>query len=459
MPADEVQRRRWIGYAICLAGFVLTFAAFSPGMMSPDSIASLNEGRSGIIYDQNSPLMSFIWGLLDQILEGPVLMFTLQIAIYWTAVACLWEAVYRESFLLALGAVAAAFLPHMLSQLPVIWKDVGMAVTLFLAVALIYVARKKRSRIALAISPLFLFYAFSARLNAVTAVLPIAIWSGFVATSVFDLGRSWIGSTTIGVAYFCLLILAALGAQWIITGGRTSYPFQYVMLYDLAAISLATGEPRVPSYVAEDENFSMEKLRQNYAPTTVGGLVYNEQAADGRAPMTFSEDPNDIAELRSTWRQQVFSEPLAYLAHRASVFAQLIGLRRSVSLQYWDLELTRNPSEYPIERNPANRILTGYLGAFRRPVTQSFFFRAIVWILAGVFLLYRAMRSKFSGDWAFVSVLAASSLLYIFAYFIVAPAADFRYIYWPAIASTVAVVFGIYLLRKGAVGSPADVSA
>lgn len=420
--------------------------AFYPGMMSADSIASLGEGRSGIIYDQNSPLMSFLWGKLDSVIAGPGLMLTLQLGIFWSAAALLWEAVYRESLGLGIASVLFPFLPQILSQLPMIWKDVGLAVTLFLAAVLVYWASKNRSSIPLFLSPVFLFYALAARLNAFPAVLPVAIWTGFVAGSVFGFGKR--PSLIVGLAYCVALFATVQLVQASITGGRTSYPFQFVLLHDLAAISAANSEPRFPDYVVENKNFSIEGVKENYRTTTVGDLVYaNESSANKPPVLAVVEDGQKIGDLRRVWGEQVAKNPAAYLKHRLGVFAELIGLRRSVSFQYWDLGLERNPAEFPIAKNPANALLTGYFRIFQRPVMQTFFFRAFIWIVLCGFFVYRSLKSGLRGDWTFVFVLSASSLLYIFSYFFTAPAADFRYVYWPAIASAIVVIFGVYLLR------------
>jgi hypothetical protein len=252
----DIQNKRLIGYVICALGFSVMLWAFYPGMMSADSVASLGEGRSGIIYDQNSPLMSFLWGKLDSVIAGPGLMLTLQLGIFWSAAALLWEAVYRESLGLGIASVLFPFLPQILSQLPMIWKDVGLAVTLFLAAVLVYWASKNRSSIPLFLSPVFLFYALAARLNAFPAVLPVAIWTGFVAGSVFGFGKR--PSLIVGLAYCVALFATVQLVQASITGGRTSYPFQFVLLHDLAAISAANSEPRFPDYIVENKNFSIE---------------------------------------------------------------------------------------------------------------------------------------------------------------------------------------------------------
>jgi len=449
MMGIVIQQKRFVGYLICLLGFGLTLFAFYPGQMSPDSIASLNEGRSGIIYDQNSPLMSYLWGCLDQLVAGPGLMLILQVAAFWLAIALLWEATHRESVLLAVALILFPFMPQILSQLPVIWKDVGMATALLMAVSLVYLAQKRKSKFALLLSPVFLLYAFAARLNSIPAVLPIAIWSGFVAASLFDLRISRVGSTAIGISYFALMLAVAFAVQMSITGGRTSYPFQFVMLYDLAAISLSNNETTFPAYIAESKDFSMEKVKANYDSTTVGGLVYEGQTRNGEAPaLLVTEDAQNIADLRAKWFEQIAAPPAVYLHHRLGVFAQLIGLRRSVGFQFWDLDLSRNPSEFHIETNAANGILTSYFRLFQRPVMQTFFFRGIIWILCCAYIFYRGWKSRLQGDWSFAFVLAASSLLYIFSYFVTAPAADFRYIYWPAIASAIAAIFAIYLIRR-----------
>src|SRR6185369_15247028 len=114
MKEIDNRRRQMIGYLICFFGFGLTLWAFYPGMLSSDSIASLGEGRSGIIYDQNSPVMSFLLGALDQIISGTGLMLILQVSVFWSSIALLWRAVYQRSFLGGLAIVLFPFLPQIL---------------------------------------------------------------------------------------------------------------------------------------------------------------------------------------------------------------------------------------------------------------------------------------------------------------------------------------------------------
>ena len=441
-----LQRKQMIGYLICFFGFGLTLWAFYPGMLSSDSIASLGEGRSGIIYDQNSPVMSYLLGWLDEIVSGTGLMLILQVAVFWTAIALLWRVVYRRSLVAGLAIVLFPFLPQILSQIPAIWKDVGMAIALLMSVTLVFLAKKTGSKTALLLSPIFLFYGFAARLNSLPAVLPIAIWSGFVAASLFQT-RGGYTPAALGVAYFVVMIGVVQIFNIVVTGGRTSYPFQFVLLHDLAAISTATDKAKFPSYITEHDGFSMDAVKAKYTTASIGGLVYiNPDHPNVIPALAVTEDASQMRELRSTWWNAVASHPIIYFGHRVKVFAQLIGLSRSVTNQYCDVSY--NPPEFSIVENSAGNFLTSYFGIFRRPVMQTFFFRGFLWLLACAYFGYVALKMRLRRDWDFVFVLAASALLYTAAYFVTAPAADFRYIFWPAIASGLAIIFGIFLLRQ-----------
>ena len=446
MKEIDNRGKQMIGYLICFFGFGLTLWAFYPGMLSSDSIASLGEGRSGIIYDQNSAVMSYLLGGLDQIITGTGLMMILQVAVFWIAIALLWRAVYQRSLIAGLAIVLFPFLPQILSQIPAIWKDVGMAIALLMSVALVFFAKKTGSKAALLLSPIFLFYGFAARLNSLPAVLPIAIWSGFVAASLYQL-RGGYTPAAIGLSYFVVMLGLVQIFNIVVTEGRTSYPFQFVLLHDLAAISAATDKAQFPDYVTTREGFSIDAVKAKYTTASIGGLVYvNPDHPEVIPALAVTEDAGQIRELRSTWWNAVTSHPMIYLSHRLKVFAQLIGLSRSVTNQYCDTSY--NPPEFSIPENPAGNVLTGYFGLFRRPVMQTFFFRGFLWLSACIYFGYVALKYRFRRDWDFVFALAISALLYTAAYFVTAPAADFRYIFWPAIASGLAIIFGIYLLRQ-----------
>lgn len=442
--------RVWIGYAVCVSGLALTLWSFFPGAMSPDSAASLSSGRTGVYYDVNSPIFSYIWGRLDEIVPGPALMFVLQNTVFWIAAAVFWQLSYRRSIWLGMALAGFGFAPHILSTLTFVWKDVGMGAALFLAVALIYFARSKKSRLALFLSVPFLFFGGASRLNAVGAVLPIAIWSGFVAADIFRIGPGKTRPLFFGACYFVVL---AAGAYWVtysLTRGRTTYPFQQNYLYDLAAVSTAKGEMNFPEYIVTDPMFRPELVRERFNQRSISDLIYKDIPQPGDRPiLRLTEDPTEIESLRSKWFETVRANPIVYLKHRAAIFAGLVGLDRSVGASQLDRGFADNPPEFKGVVNAGYRMLMTYFGAFRRPVAQTLFFRAFVWLAACCYFLYRSTRGGMQGDRGLIAALASSGLIYTAAYFPTAPSTEFRYLFWPAIASMVVIIFGIFHLSAG----------
>jgi hypothetical protein len=447
--AARVQDKWYTGYLICICGFALMIWSFYPGMMSPDSVAALSAGREGTFVDINAPLMSALWAALDRLIPGPGAMFILQTALFWAGAAVFWKAAYRESTFLGLALVLFAFLPHILSQTMVIWKDIALGASLFFAAALLYYAKKSGSKAALLISPVFLFYAYAARLNAFPAVLPLAIWSAFLFYRIFERSRSKLIAALTGIAYFSLLTVAVYAVTYGLTGGKSVYPFQQIYLHDLSALSIEKGQPLFPEYIRNDAAFSQERVAERYNERSVSDLIYPDVPNAGDRPvLKLTQDAGQAAELRQAWTSAIKDDPAGYLKHRARVFAQLTGLGRSVTAPYWVQGFSSSPAEYRGAGNAGTYVLMKYFGAFRRPFPQTFFFRAFIWVILCGFFLYKAVRRRLTGDWDLVFVLSASTLLFTFAYFPTTPSTEFRYLFWPAISSALTVIFGVHLLRR-----------
>lgn len=446
---DNLKNKNYFGYVLCFLFFGFVIASFYPGMMSPDSIANLTDGRRNIYYDLNSPLMSFIWGRLDKIVEGPALMLIFQNLLFWIGCAIFWRTAKEQSFKLALFLILFALMPQILSQLTTVWKDVAMGASLFLAAALIYHAKVFNAKRSLLISPIFLFYGYAARLNALPAVLPLTIWSGFIFCRIFEIGKPKFAPAFIGIGYFFAVSVAVYSAIYSLTGWKTIYPFQQNYLYDLAAISKYRDENLFPGYIRNQENFSFESVKSRYNERSVSDLIFDDVPNQGdKAVLKFTIEPEQIVELKQKWRASVFENPSFYLKHRTSVFMQLVGLKRAVTRPFWDIGFASSPPEFRGNENAGYKILMKYFSAFRRPFPQTFFFRSFIWLILCSYFCYKAVRRKFRDDWDLVFVLSTSCLLFTFLYFPTTPSTEFRYLFWSAISTSIAVIFGIYLLRK-----------
>jgi hypothetical protein len=377
-------------------------------------------------------------------------MLLLQNLVFWCTAAFLAFLARTRSTFLSVSLALIGFMPQIISQLSTIWKDVALAVALFACCSLLFYAAEKKSRAALILSPVFLFYGYAARLNSFPAVLPIAIWSVVVALRIFDirLGAGWrrtFGSLSLGLVYFVLLSASVYLTIDRLTDGKSTYPFQQVYLYDLAAISVSRSEPLFPAYVLEHGHFSLENVKTEYN-TRVNSLIFGNRPNLGDPPiLPLSTDPEQVDELRTMWLNVVSSNPGSYFLHRWKVFSQLIGSNfRPITAPYFVQGFEGNPAEFQAAPNFINRILMAYFHVFR----NSPFFMMFLWLAADIFFAYKALKNRLSGDWEFVFVLSASSILFTAAYFPTTPSTEFRYLFWPAIASAIVVLFGIHLGKR-----------
>jgi len=416
-------------------GFTLSVIAFYPGAMSFDSVLQLQQARAWHFDDAHPPLMAVLWGTMDRIVPGPFGMLLLHNAAFWAAAAVYWRTLRKKSVAWAIVLLAVLLLPQVWSILSVIWKDTGMGVALFLASALLYYARRTGSHITLACSVPALFYACAVRHNAVVAVLPLCLWSGFIAASSLPRLRRIL----IGLVYFLVLTVSVVALNKALVKGNKIYIEQALWLYDLAGISKRQNTPIFPPYVMASEHFSMERMVAAYSPRRVDFLISNFGRADIKPPLIQTRDPQQVAELRSVWVNAIARYPAAYLKHRTKVFLNLIGIEAEAD--YFLPYIVQTPDENPPPYRPArvSYALKSYISG-----RETFLlFRGWIWVMLSVFLLYQSARARLRGEMEAVFVLTSSGFLHCAGYFVYAPANDYRYIWWTVLAATIAAILSI----------------
>ena len=443
---------KWVGYFLCLFGFILVVTAFSPGYMSPDSTDNWIQSRQGVFRDINAPFMAYFWGLTEKLIPGPKIMFLLQNIIFWSGLLIFWWLARRKSKVLGFCIVIIGFMPQIMSQLSTVWKDVGLGASLILVSALIYYSSQTKNNLVLLLTPVFLFYGYAVRLNSAPAILPIVIWSIFVLFRNLRIVDKATKKTKVFIPIFVSLIYFALltGTVYFvnktITKGKTTYPYQQIFIYDLAAISKARNKVLFPDYATKSENFSLKNVAKEYNLRSVNNLIYGDKPKDGDKPIILlTYNSKEIEQLKGYWLKTVKENPSIYLKHKWNVFAQLIGFtRNTVSNPYWDLGFDTNPPEFRAEPNSLNTILMEYFFRLRK----FFFFRGYFWLLLTFYFLYRSIKARLKDDWEIVFYLSLSSILFAFAYFPTTPSTEFRYLFWTAIASAIVTVFGSFLILK-----------
>ena len=424
-------------------GVALTVAVFAPGYMSPDSVAQLVEARAGAYTDWHPPVMSALWSLLDAVIPGPLGMLILQVTLFFLGAYLLFRAVKLPAKAAVLLVFAVAFYPPHLSNLVVIWKDIGLGVALLLSLSLLLHAAARRSGWLACLSWGLLTYGVAVRHNAPPAALPIGLLAGALALRRWP----WLGNTmprvppaakalALGLLITGSCVLAGRMANRALARGRESHPVQQILLHDVLAVSIATGTPLLPRYFTNGDT-STNLLRRLYTPNEVPMFCC------GSTPLRLGTTTSrQLAELRTSWRRALALAPVAYLKHRLAVLASLDGVGRpTVCLPFWtgivpnDMGLTYH----------GNRIQARWARLLER-VEDSVMFRG--WFVTALLVLLAVLAGWHLGLPHPATVLALSGLLYELPYLFVATTCDFRMHWWSSVAAACAAVLLVFALTQ-----------
>jgi hypothetical protein len=421
----------WLQAIICILGFAACLIAFWPGFMSADSIDQYAQAKSGVYQDWHPPLMSLVWSRLLFFSDGPAPMLVLHLGLIWLA---LWLLARRFSsnphatWLFPL----VGLLPWIVNFEGVIWKDVGLASSWLLAVALI--AHKPKQRVLQVAIGLLIFYGIAVRHNAIFGAPPL----------VFLFLRDGIGLTSSNLrvaVYAVALSLGFVGASSLVNasiGARRLYPVSALMIDDLHNVSVRTGRNFLPATLRVDAEL-IEKCRDAHMAVVNcyqrKGWVRGDTAVAPGHFRGFVSSDDEYAEVRARWLQTLKREPAVYLKTRLSSFASLMG--RDAPYYYWQAGTSKNNLGMTQTPNVLTRALEAgvRVTAMRTPIFMMPYF----WTLLGLILVGVAKLRKESDGRPLVLALLTSAVLYTVAYLPITAAADFRYVYWSVVATNVAL--------------------
>src|SRR6478752_158826 len=172
-----------VPWLIAIVGFAFDIAAYWPGQMSFDSAYAWWQARGGSTTDIAPPMFVFVWRIADALHEGPAPMFALHLALFWSGLALLATALRLSAWRAVVLMLVVAFAPVLWLLRGHVWTDVGLFSALLFAVGALAQARATRLRRWMLVAILALIYAAGVRHNALPAVLPIAVWLGWIAMS------------------------------------------------------------------------------------------------------------------------------------------------------------------------------------------------------------------------------------------------------------------------------------
>ena len=151
-PERPLLQRRFLmvsAAALLAVGFGLTLLIFYPGVMTYDAKFVYEDIAKGTLGDWQSPVMGWLWGLIDPIAPGAASMFLLIAATYWLGFGVLSLVLASRGKASALLLPLLAMTPPALAVAGIIWRDVLFATCWLLAATVAFAASEQRSPIRL----------------------------------------------------------------------------------------------------------------------------------------------------------------------------------------------------------------------------------------------------------------------------------------------------------------------
>lgn len=420
---------------ILAVGFVVLVIFAFPGFMSTDSVAQLDQARTRLYNNAHPPLMAFLWGLLDAVVAGPLLMLLAQVALFLGGLYGILRQVLAPRAA-AITAVAILWFPPIAGIMAVVWKDCQMAAYLMAGFALL-LSPRRRVRLG---GLLLITAACAFRHNAFAASVPLV----GLAFEWQPGARWWKRYLIAGVA-----AVATFAAATVVNRALVVEEVHMTPAYTDIVGVLAFSAPRTdedlrhvlrdtPLLVTEEIHATARRLydpRNSYHLTRGDDRMFDDATT-----------PVQQAALARAWKEMIVGDPHAYLSHRLEVFKELLGLSER---GLW------SPVFFGFVEHPDQAKAIGHDAApstfqlriherFVRLIEETPVFAPWMYgILAIVFLL------AFARDRISVTLLV-SGLLYELSFFPTAGTPDCRYSHWMITCTVLAgVIIFVRRLERG----------
>lgn len=415
----QTERFRILGL---LAAFGIVFwVTFYPGFMSIDSIKQFEMSQSLHFNDWHPPLMSWVWSILAFFFPGPSGMLALHTALVWLAVY-LWWSNFKHRANSWLVCVIP-FLPWVLNFAGVLWKDVGLAFSLF-ALSGLVLRQRSPGKVLLALT--LVFYAINLRHNAIFAVFPILMLLSYRWLD----KRSCIKALIISGAIIFLACYAGNVFNYQVLGAQKTSPSSYMMVDDLAYLSIKNNESYLPGVeIDEIRECAALELGQNRLVGRV--FCLSNQPSYKKANSLQSK-------LKSIWLAKIIAHPSDYLEFRMAAFSYLLRTPNDPPYYLWHPGIDENSLGF--KKNPNGLTLVAEKAVKGTAVAAPFLFKPYWWLLSSLLLLGATFCMAPSQSVLAAQALLASSIVYILGYLPVTPMADFRYVYWSVIATSLTFI-------------------
>jgi hypothetical protein len=423
--------------ALLAAGFGLTLLIFYPGVMTYDAKFVYEDMAKGTIGDWQSPVMGWLWALIDPIAPGAGSMFLLIAATYWLGFGVLSLALAFRGKASALLLPLLAMTPPALCLVGVIWRDVLFATCWLLAATVAFAGCERSLPIKLtgqALALVLVIFGVLLRPNALLAAPILAAYAVWLSQA--SLRKTAIFYIPAAIGFFAVVQLVYYG----MLDAKRQHPLQTIMIFDLGGISHFSKENQFPVDWSESENTML--LNSCYKPT-LWDIYWRLEPCD--FVMRKVEREKGLfgtSAISKAWLAAILHHPIAYLQHRSAFMWNFLA---ADNLTMWTADV-----EHPTKNVFADRTAFNALVSAHDVLKPTPFLRAGFWLLACVVIACLGWRRSSRREAAFALAVCGSATIYLLSFYALGVASDFRYGYWAVLAAIAGGVVVISGGRKGA---------
>lgn len=428
---------------VAVSMLVLLIVIFYPGYMSPDSISHL-EQATGVAHltDWHPPVMTRLWGVLIGITSHISSMLIFQLALIIAAMFVLSVLIYRHTRnrAWALSTYMILLLPNIVNIAGVIWKDVQMAFSLTLAVILIWFiisSKKSLGRVAVygivGLALLLILYAGMLRHNALFAVLPILFVLPRLSTKRLPV---WSGFTCVIIG-----LVVTIGATAVINQpSEKTHPITAVQLDDIVHVANFDRE--------QHGRWSMYKKVHDTCRDKTKDIMNSYIICTTAAQREVLK--NEHQGVFNDWLSTIVRHPIRYASYRLATFS-IFFFPQPERMYIFQPGIEQNQLGVAVKNEYAISGLAAYVkGGAQANIPMIF--QPWLYLAVLVFIYYKSGRIREHMQRRFIRAVALSGLVYIMAYFPMAVAVDYRYMYWSVFAAILSGLFTILLSRPKTAG-------
>ena len=410
-------------YGVASLIFFFCCLLFYPGIFSSDSIDQLNQAINSSYASWHPAIMAIVMHYLYKPF-GIGGIFIIHQFLYWLAWTLFFDLVLRKRKIryLFLGFFTPLFLISL-----TVWKDTGTLVSLFLSVVLITIyLRNKRTLLLIPIC-ILLFYGFNVRTNGFITVSSL-IFSIFLCFFLFkQLKTIWIILNSLVLSgVFCILFFSLnlyINQQYRVVEVNA---LPSLVLWDVAGINHHLGLNNIPppkwAIRNSDSNNWIEQYKPNYC-----SICWTSNVKCGG-------DPQKTKEYLTYWMENILKHPIAYLTHRINVAKNLYGLKYKTYFPYQSHKY-QNRIGGEFSNNRMGILVLRFFYATERLLSALHLYQPILYILLSIYCWMRSFQQIFinrikDNDYLIIFSVCTSSLVSAFSLFVLAVAADYRYLIW-----------------------------